>query len=89
MMHTSCASPLDSSGFKTALLAFNQPFGFNAILGLIGLASNLMGNTLILTDQIKQNQIAGLLAPAYAEARSNLAKSMGGQQRRKTVPAAK
>ena len=73
----------------STLLAFNQPFGFNGILGLIGLAGIRISNTLILTDQIKQNQIAGLLAPAYAEARSNLAKSMGGQQRRKTVPAAK
>ncbi|HRL45251.1 MAG TPA: hypothetical protein PLL85_06280, partial [Gemmiger qucibialis] len=32
------------------LLLFNQPFGFNAILGLIGLAGILMRNTLILTD---------------------------------------
>jgi multidrug efflux pump subunit AcrB len=43
-----------------ALLAFNQPFGFNAILGLIGLAGILMRNTLILTEQIKENQAAGL-----------------------------
>jgi multidrug efflux pump subunit AcrB len=32
-----------------ALLLFHQPFGFNAILGLIGLAGILMRNTLILT----------------------------------------
>jgi multidrug efflux pump subunit AcrB len=42
------------------LLAFNQPFGFNAILGLIGLAGILMRNTLILTEQIKENRAAGL-----------------------------
>lgn len=42
------------------LLAFNQPFGFNAILGLIGLADILMRNTLILTEQIKENRAAGL-----------------------------
>jgi multidrug efflux pump subunit AcrB len=42
------------------LLLFNQPFGFNAILGLIGLAGILMRNTLILTEQIKENQAAGL-----------------------------
>lgn len=43
-----------------ALLIFNQPFGFNAILGLIGLAGILMRNTLILTEQIKENLAAGL-----------------------------
>src|SRR5205085_35430 len=43
-----------------ALLAFKQPFGFNAVLGLIGLAGILMRNTLILTEQIKENRAAGL-----------------------------
>jgi multidrug efflux pump subunit AcrB len=38
------------------LLIFNQPFGFNAILGLIGLAGILIHNTLILTEQIKENE---------------------------------
>ncbi|GAB3453473.1 efflux RND transporter permease subunit [Insolitispirillum peregrinum] len=42
------------------MLVFNQPFGFNAILGLIGLAGILMRNTLILTEQIKENRAAGL-----------------------------
>jgi multidrug efflux pump subunit AcrB len=42
------------------LLAFNQPFGFNAILGLIGLAGILMRNTLILTEQIRENRASGL-----------------------------
>src|ERR1044071_9292575 len=38
-----------------------QPaFGFNAILGLVGLAGILMRNTLILTEQIKENRAAGL-----------------------------
>src|SRR5204863_262672 len=37
-----------------------RPFGFNAILGLIGLAGILMRNTLILTEQIKENRAAGL-----------------------------
>jgi multidrug efflux pump subunit AcrB len=36
----------------------NQPFGFNAILGLIGLAGILMRNTLILIEQIKENRAA-------------------------------
>ncbi|OAN78615.1 multidrug transporter [Sulfitobacter sp. EhC04] len=53
-------APLGLVGVAPMLLAFNQPFGFNAILGLIGLAGILMRNTLILTEQIKENRIAGL-----------------------------
>lgn len=53
-------APLGLVGVVPALLIFNQPFGFNAILGLIGLAGILMRNTLILTQQIKENRIAGL-----------------------------
>src|SRR5438105_4386313 len=37
--------PLGLVGVVPALLIFNQPFGFNAILGLIGLAGLLMPNT--------------------------------------------
>jgi multidrug efflux pump subunit AcrB len=53
-------APLGLVGVVPALLFFNQPFGFNAILGLIGLAGILMRNTLILTEQIKENQATGL-----------------------------
>jgi multidrug efflux pump subunit AcrB len=53
-------APLGLAGVVPTLLMFNQPFGFNAILGLIGLAGILMRNTLILTEQIKDNQAAGL-----------------------------
>ena len=53
-------APLGLVGVVPMLLAFNQPFGFNAILGLIGLAGILMRNTLILTEQIKENQATGL-----------------------------
>src|SRR3954454_19193851 len=52
--------PLGLVGVVPMLLIFNQPFGFNAILGLIGLAGILMRNTLILTEQIKENRAAGL-----------------------------
>ena len=48
-------APLGLVGVVPMLLFFNQPFGFNAILGLIGLAGILMRNTLILTEQIKDN----------------------------------
>jgi multidrug efflux pump subunit AcrB len=53
-------APLGLVGVVPMLLAFNQPFGFNAILGLIGLAGILMRNTLILTEQIKENRAADL-----------------------------
>jgi multidrug efflux pump subunit AcrB len=53
-------APLGLAGVVPTLLLFNQPFGFNAILGLIGLAGILMRHTLILTEQIKDNQAAGL-----------------------------
>jgi multidrug efflux pump subunit AcrB len=53
-------APLGLVGAVPTLLAFNQPFGFNAILGLIGLAGILMRNTLILTEQIKENRASGL-----------------------------
>ena len=53
-------APLGLVGVVPMLLIFNQPFGFNAILGLTGLAGILMRNTLILTEQIKENRAAGL-----------------------------
>ena len=53
-------SPLGLIGTVPALLLFGQPFGFNAILGLIGLAGIIMRNTLILIDQIHVNEREGL-----------------------------
>lgn len=53
-------APLGLIGAVPVLLAFDQPFGFNAILGMIGLAGILMRNTLILIEQIKENKEAGL-----------------------------
>src|SRR4026207_1580866 len=53
-------APLGLVGVVPMLLTFNQPFGFNAILGLIGLAGILMRNTLILAEQIKENRAAGI-----------------------------
>ena len=53
-------APLGLVGAVPALLLFHQPFGFNAILGLIGLAGILMRNTLILIGQIHTNQQEGL-----------------------------
>jgi multidrug efflux pump subunit AcrB len=53
-------APLGLAGVVPTLLLFNQPFGFNAILGLIALAGILMRNTLILIGQIRTNQEEGL-----------------------------
>ncbi|MFC5696635.1 efflux RND transporter permease subunit [Pseudomonas sp. GCM10022186] len=52
-------APLGLIGAVPALLLFNQPFGFNAILALIGIGGILMRNTLIFTDQIQQEQTHG------------------------------
>ncbi len=52
-------APLGLIGAVLALLLFNQPFGFVALLGLIGLAGILMRNTLILTQQVADNLNAG------------------------------
>jgi multidrug efflux pump subunit AcrB len=53
-------APLALVGVVPTLLLFNQPFGFNAILGLIGLAGIIMRNTLILVGQIHSNERDGL-----------------------------
>ena len=53
-------APLALVGVVPTLLLFNQPFGFNAILGMIGLAGIIMRNTLILIGQIHQNERDGL-----------------------------
>jgi multidrug efflux pump subunit AcrB len=52
--------PLGLAGVVPILLISRQPFGFNAILGLIALAGILMRNTLILIGQIKTNKNEGL-----------------------------
>lgn len=53
-------APLALVGVVPTLLLFNQPFGFNAILGLIGLAGIIMRNTLILIGQIHTNEEEGM-----------------------------
>ncbi|MET0254615.1 MAG: efflux RND transporter permease subunit, partial [Luteibacter sp.] len=53
-------APLALVGVVPTLLLFHQPFGFNAILGLIGLAGIIMRNTLILIGQIHANERQGL-----------------------------
>ncbi|HMA00649.1 MAG TPA: efflux RND transporter permease subunit [Steroidobacteraceae bacterium] len=53
-------APLGLVGAVPILLVLHQPFGFNAILGLIGLSGILMRNTLILMGQIHTNEAEGL-----------------------------
>jgi multidrug efflux pump subunit AcrB len=53
-------APLGLVGVVPILLIFHQPFGFTAILGLLGLSGILMRNTLILIGQIHTNRANGL-----------------------------
>lgn len=62
-------APLGLLGAIPALLVTGFAFGFNAILGLIGLAGIIMRNTLILVDQIDHERARGLgLEEAVIEA---------------------
>ena len=60
MVMVFATAPLGLVGAVPTLLVFHQPFGFNAILGLIALSGILMRNTLILVDQIHHDRAAGL-----------------------------
>lgn len=53
-------APLGLIGAVAALLVFNAPFGFVALLGVIALAGILMRNTVILVDQIDHDHAGGL-----------------------------
>jgi multidrug efflux pump subunit AcrB len=52
-------APLGAIGAVAALLVFNAPFGFVALLGVIALAGMIMRNTVILVDQIDHDLAAG------------------------------
>ena len=53
-------APLGLIGVVPTLLLFRQPFGINALVGLIALSGILMRNTLILIGQIRDNEKEGL-----------------------------
>ncbi|GFM65271.1 multidrug transporter [Pseudomonas cichorii] len=53
-------APLGLIGVVPTLLLFQQPFGINALVGLIALSGILMRNTLILIGQIQDNKAQGL-----------------------------
>src|SRR5206468_8619385 len=52
-------APLGLIGVTAALLAFNVPFGFVAMLGTIALTGMIMRNSVILVDQIEHDQREG------------------------------
>jgi multidrug efflux pump subunit AcrB len=60
MVMVIATSPLGLIGMVPTLLLFNQPFGINALTGLIALSGILMRNTLILIGQIEHNTKQGL-----------------------------
>ena len=58
-------APLGLIGVALALLIFDVPFGFVANLGVIALSGMIMRNSVILVDQIEQDEKAG--KPAWEE----------------------
>ena len=52
-------APMGIIGAAFALLVTRAPFGFVALLGLIALAGMIMRNSVILVDQIEQDEAAG------------------------------
>ena len=60
MVMVFATSPLGLIGVVPTLLIFQQPFGINALVGLIALSGILMRNTLILIGQIHHNEQDGL-----------------------------
>lgn len=52
-------APLGLIGVAAALFLFHAPYGFVANLGVIALAGMILRNTVILVDQIEQDQRAG------------------------------
>jgi multidrug efflux pump subunit AcrB len=59
-MLIAATGPLGLIGASAALLIFQAPFGFVAILGVIALSGMIMRNSVILVDQIRQDLEAGL-----------------------------
>jgi multidrug efflux pump len=53
-------APLGLIGASGFLLAFDAPFGFTALLGLIALGGMIMRNTVILVEQIDEDMRDGL-----------------------------
>ncbi len=54
--------PMGIAGVAAALLLFNKPFGFVALLGVIALMGMIMRNSVILIDQIETDRAHGMPA---------------------------
>ena len=52
--------PMGIAGVAGALLLFDRPFGFVALLGVIALMGMIQRNSVILIDQIEQDRAAGV-----------------------------
>jgi multidrug efflux pump subunit AcrB len=74
MMMVFATAPLGLIGVIPTLLIFQQPFGINALVGLIALSGILMRNTLILIGQIRSNEKDGL-APFNAVVEATVQRS--------------
>ena len=64
-------APLGIIGVTVALLVFDKPFGFVAMLGTIALSGMIMRNSVILVDQIDQDRATGI-APWQAVVESTI-----------------
>jgi multidrug efflux pump subunit AcrB len=53
-------APLAIIGVTLALLLFNRPFGFVAMLGVFALVGMIIRNSVVLMAQIKENEDAGM-----------------------------
>ncbi|SDM32317.1 AcrB/AcrD/AcrF family protein [Methylobacterium phyllostachyos] len=60
MLMAFATAPPGLVGAVPTLLVVHQPFGFDAILGLIALSGILMRHTLILVDQMHHDRATGL-----------------------------
>ncbi len=54
--------PMGIAGVAGALLLFNRPFGFVALLGVVALMGMIMRNSVILIDQIESDRAVGVPA---------------------------
>jgi multidrug efflux pump len=52
--------PMGIAGVAAALLIFNRPFGFVALLGVVALMGMIMRNSVILIDQIESDRAHGV-----------------------------
>ena len=55
-----CVTPMGLIGVVAALLLFNRPLGFVAILGILALMGMIARNAVILIDQVEADRAAGM-----------------------------